>query len=257
MTKRRHSPFAGHPRRLSPAGVALVVFLASGSAGAEAPSTSLPLCWAPEAARVGAWTSYEISFGGESQESHGMKMEERVALVGRARGRWLIESQSRMAHLPGAPLMVMQAALNGGDTSGKPQRLLVQIEDGQPLDASAQQKGGSMPVPDFIKANQGRPRRKETIRFDGKPLEATVLEARDARGMLWRAWCTERVQPLGVVRLEMRGEQQGRKMVYEMKAVATGGAARARVVGRPHPYSDQALFQQMSQATKARTQSAR
>jgi hypothetical protein len=239
--------------RLGPvAALGLLVALAASTAAAEAPSTSLPLCWSPEAARQGTWTKYAITMGAAAGGLPTMRVEEQVSLVAHAHGTSLVESQSRMAQLPGSPRMVLQASLADGDTSGKPRRLLVQVEDGQPLDASAQQSGGPMPVPDFIKSGSGRPRR-ENVRFRGKDLPTTIREARDQHGMLWRVWCTDRVQPLGVVRLELRGTRQGRMIVYDMLAVDTGAGARPRVVGKSVPYTDQAFLGQLSQASRAMT----
>jgi hypothetical protein len=181
-----------------------------------------------------------------------LRMEEQVSLVARADGTSLVESQSRVAQVPGSPLLVMQAALADGDTSGRPRRLLVQVEDGQPLDASAQQNGGAMPAPDFIRSGSGRPRR-EGVRFQGKELQATIREARDQHGMRWRVWCADRVQPLGVLRLEVRGTRQGRKIVYDMQAVDTGTGARPRVIGKSAPYTDHAFLGQLSRASRATT----
>jgi hypothetical protein len=234
------------------AALGLTLALATSTAAAEAPSTSLPLCWSPEAARPGTWTKYTITMGAAAGGPETMRVEEQVSLVARAGGASLVESQSRMAQVPGSPLMVMQAALADGDTSGRPRRLLVQVEDGPPLDASAQQNGGPMPVPDFIRSASGRPRR-ERVRFRGRELETTIREARDQHGMTWRVWCADRVQPLGVVRLELRGTRQGRNIVYDMQAVDTGAGARPRVIGKSAPYTDEAFLGQLSKASRAMT----
>jgi hypothetical protein len=238
--------------RVPGAALGLLLALAASTAAAEAPSTSLPLCWSPEAARAGTWTKYAIALGGGAGEPPAMRMEEQVSLVARTGGTSLVESQSRMAQVPGSPLLVMQAALADGDTSGRPRRLLVQVDDGPPLDASGQQNGGPMPVPDFLRSGSGRPRR-ERVRFQGRDLETTLREARDQHGMRWRVWCTDRVQPLGVVRLELRGTREGRKVVYDMQAVETGAGASARVIGKSAPYTDQAFLGQLSRASRAMT----
>jgi hypothetical protein len=203
-------------------------------AAAQAPGQGPPMPMAVDLAKVpvGTWASYTMAMGQLPP------MTTKMALVGKG----VIETtvEGGIAAAAGGKMTLQMTLAPGGEKDGKVQKMVMQMGTADPMElpVSGNQQHFSKPNPATLV-------KEESVTVKGGTFKTKHYRDKTPAGDTVDYWISEKVFPLGLVKMESEQKQNPNiKGPIKIELAATGKGAK-QAITKPAKPMDPAMMQQM------------
>jgi hypothetical protein len=214
-------------------------FLTPAVAAAQGMGQGPPMPMAVDLGKVpvGTWASYDMKMGQMAP------MTTRMALVGKG----IIETsvEGGIAAAAGGKMTLQMTLAPGGEKEGKVQKIVMQMGTADPMElpVSGNQQHFSKPDPKMLI-------KEESVTVKGGTFKAKHYRDKTPNGDTVDYWISEKVFPLGLVKMESEQKQNPAvKGPIKIELAAVGKGAKQSIT-KPAKPMDPALMQQMMGAGK-------
>ena len=222
---------------------AVIVFLAGlvpAVASAQAPGQGPPMPMAVDLTKVpvGTWAEYTVTMGQLPP------MTTRMALVNKGVLETTVEG-GMMAQIGGKMALQMTLA-PGGEKEGKVQKMVMQMGSADPMEfpvTPGQQQ--------FNKPNPKTLVKEESVTVKGGTFKTKHYRDKTPAGDTVDYWISEKVLPLGLVKMEAEQKQNPNiKGPIKFELTTTGKDAKVAITKPAKPFDQGMMLQQMTGGMK-------